>query len=61
MDFAYQHAGKNKFDQGKYTEALNLFQKALEIRFIKNDRELIDSTQLALKITRKKLGIEIRD
>lgn len=61
LDFAYQHAGKNKFDQGKYTEALNLFQKALKIRLIKSDRELIDSTQLALEITQDKLGLETGD
>lgn len=32
LDFAYQHAGKNSFDQAQYMQALDFFQKALMIR-----------------------------
>lgn len=48
LDFAYQHFGKCKFDQQRYTEALELFEQALELRRRKGDQELIDSTELAL-------------
>lgn len=55
LDFAYQHAGKNKFDQGKYIEAHDFFQKALQLRLIKNNQELIESNQLALQTVRQRL------
>lgn len=52
-DFLYQHMGKNKLDQGEYEEALAHFYKALEIRLVKNNSELIESTQLAIDATLK--------
>ncbi|MEM9923789.1 MAG: tetratricopeptide repeat protein [Cyanobacteria bacterium P01_D01_bin.50] len=55
LDFAYQHAGKNKFDQGKYIDAEDFFQKALQLRLVKNNQELIESTQLALQTVRQRL------
>ncbi|WP_413558162.1 tetratricopeptide repeat protein [Bdellovibrio sp. HCB209] len=32
LDFALQHAGKNLFDQNKFSEALVLFEEAMELR-----------------------------
>ncbi|MCM3342127.1 hypothetical protein M3650_26765 [Paenibacillus sp. MER TA 81-3] len=52
-DFLYQHMGKNKFEQGEYEEAPAHFYKALEIRLVKNNSELIESTQLAIDATLK--------
>lgn len=49
-DFLYQHYGKNLFDQGLYTKALEYFKLALELRIIKNNSELIDSTLFAINI-----------
>jgi tetratricopeptide (TPR) repeat protein len=54
-DFAYQHAGKNCFDQGRYAEAHDLFQAALAIRREKGDPGLIHSTQLALAAVARRL------
>lgn len=54
-DFAYQHQGKNLFDQKKYREALDYFQKALELRKGHRNRELIDSTEAAIETCEKKL------
>ncbi|MFN8674291.1 MAG: tetratricopeptide repeat protein [Candidatus Sericytochromatia bacterium] len=51
-DFAYQHRGKNFFDQFFYEKALDDFEKALEIRNLKNDSELISSTILAINTTK---------
>ena len=53
LDFAYQHAGKCKCDRGKYKEAEYYFNRALEIRWQKGDRSLIESTQLALNVVQK--------
>ena len=55
LDFAYQHAGKNFFDQSRYFEAYQLFEKALKLRQLKGDSALIESTQLALDATRNRL------
>ncbi|WP_157259658.1 hypothetical protein [Paenibacillus sp. OSY-SE] len=52
-DFLYQHMGKNKFEQGEYEEAPTHFYKTLEIRLVKNNSELIESTQLAIDATLK--------
>jgi tetratricopeptide (TPR) repeat protein len=56
-DFLFQHYGKNLFDQGLYGEALKYFQKALEIRFVKGDPELIASVELAIEVCTKKRKI----
>lgn len=56
LDYVYQHAGKNYFDQARYEEALNLFERALEIRISKNVAdELIDSSRLSVKTTKSRL------
>jgi tetratricopeptide (TPR) repeat protein len=43
----HQHAGKSAYDQGRYIEACNHFEKALELRKAE-DPEMIASTELAL-------------
>lgn len=50
LDFVYQHNGKNLFDQEEYELALTNFKKALAIRIQKGNNELIQSTELAIKI-----------
>ena len=55
LDFAYQHYGKSLFDQAHYAEAVSFFQAALDIRLHKGDKELIGSTELALKTTQAKM------
>jgi hypothetical protein len=45
--FVHQHAGKCAFDQGRYIEACNHFERALELRR-DDDPGLIASTELAL-------------
>ncbi|GEN31567.1 tetratricopeptide (TPR) repeat protein [Cerasibacillus quisquiliarum] len=55
LDFVYQHAGKNFFDQGKYHSALTYFEEALEIRMRKDNQELIDSTTYAIRVCEKRM------
>jgi tetratricopeptide (TPR) repeat protein len=43
----HQHAGKSAYDQGRYIEACNHFEKALELRKIE-DPEMIAHTEMAL-------------
>lgn len=55
-DFALQHLGKLNFDLGEYEIALVYFEKALVLRKIKGDQELIESTNFAISMTAVKLG-----
>lgn len=55
-DFAWQHLGKLFFDQKKRQDAEACFQKALALRKKKNIKELIDSTELALRVLAKTKG-----
>ena len=48
LDFAYQHAGKNLFDQGDFSGARRHFQAALDLRRGKGDQKLMDSSSTAL-------------
>lgn len=58
LDFALQHAGKNLFDQNKYSEALILFEKALVVRQQKNSpQDQIDSTLQAIQVTKTRLSL----
>jgi hypothetical protein len=43
----HQHAGKSAYDQGRYIEACNHFERALELRKVE-DPDLMASTELAL-------------
>ena len=43
----HHHAGKSAFDQGRYIEACNHFEKALELRS-DGDPELVAATEVAL-------------
>jgi tetratricopeptide (TPR) repeat protein len=47
-DFAYQHAGKNYYDQERYADAILCFAHALVLRQQKGDAELIASSEQAL-------------
>lgn len=61
LDFVFQHAGKSKFDQGRYATAQKYFQRALTIRLSKGDPTLIESTQFALRITQKQGAINLNE
>lgn len=52
VDFAWQHLGKLHFDEKKPKDAEACFLKALEIRKKKGVKELIDSTEFALRVLR---------
>jgi tetratricopeptide (TPR) repeat protein len=56
LDFAYQHAGKNAFEQGNYEQAETFFKKALQIRNQKGNADLIESTELALQAVHKRMN-----
>jgi tetratricopeptide (TPR) repeat protein len=56
LDFAYQHAGKCKFDRQQYEEARYYFERALSLRNSKGDRSLIDSTQLAIHTVDRRIS-----
>lgn len=55
IDFVYQHLGKCLFDQNNYQEALLNFERAFEIRNEKQNQELIDSTDLAIRVCKTKM------
>jgi tetratricopeptide (TPR) repeat protein len=55
LDVAYQHMGKLYFDFGDYKQALHYFYKALDLRKLKKDQSLIESTEIAIEVTKKKL------
>ncbi len=56
LDFAYQHAGKCKFDQQQYEAARYYFEQALSLRVRKADQSLIDSTQLAINAVTRRIS-----
>ena len=56
LDFVCQHFGKCLFDQAKYQEARDYFNRAFKLRQRKGDRSLIDSTQLALDVVQRKIS-----
>jgi hypothetical protein len=55
LDFALQHQGKVLFDQGSFAAALGCFNEARELRRIKQQPELIASTELAIATTTRNL------
>ena len=49
LDYVFQHYGKCLLEMGHLEKAETLFLKALELRLVKGDLELIESTQKALQ------------
>ncbi len=49
LHFLWQHAGKNAYAQGRWSEAAEFFQKALAKREQLKDLDLIASSRLALQ------------
>lgn len=58
IDFVYQQFGQCLFGQGKYHEALEKFENALEIRIKKGYKDLVSSTEDAINITKLRLSGE---
>jgi tetratricopeptide (TPR) repeat protein len=56
LDFAYQYAGKCKFEQQQYEQAQWYFEQALAIRQRRGNAPLLAATQLVLHITRQQLA-----
>jgi tetratricopeptide (TPR) repeat protein len=56
LSFGLQHFGKNLFDQNRYHEALECFERALIIRQNLKDEDLMESTRLSIKETLKKIS-----
>jgi HTH-type transcriptional regulator, pleiotropic regulator of extracellular virulence genes len=52
-DFALQHLGKCRLEQGDAAEAIACFERALAIRRLKGDASLIASTEAALRLARE--------
>lgn len=55
LDFALQHLAKSRFEQKFYREALDYSLEALEIRLIKGDMDLIQSTEQVISKVRANL------
>jgi tetratricopeptide (TPR) repeat protein len=53
-DFAWQHLGKLKYDEGDLKSALEFLEKAKVIREKKGIKELLDSTNQALRVLQMK-------
>lgn len=51
----HQHAGKSAYDQGRYIEACNHFERALELRKVE-DPEMVAHTELALDAVFRKVA-----
>jgi tetratricopeptide (TPR) repeat protein len=51
-DFAFQHLGKCRMEQGDTVEAVSCLERALELRRAKGDPSLIASTESALSLAR---------
>lgn len=55
LDFALQHFGKQKFEQGFFQEALDFFMETYELRIVKGDLDLVASTEFAINKTKEKI------
>lgn len=55
LDFAIHHYGKLKYEQKMFSEALDLFMEAYELRMVKGDLELMSSTEFAINKTKEQL------
>lgn len=51
-DFVLQHLGKCRLEQGATDDAIQFLEQALELRIAKGDKELINSTELAVQQAR---------
>jgi tetratricopeptide (TPR) repeat protein len=51
----HEHAGRSCFDQGRYIEACNHFERALDLRKVE-DPDLIERTDLALDAVTRKMA-----
>ena len=58
LHFAFQHLGKLYFDMSKYSIALQNFEKALRIRREIGDKNLIESAQFAIDLTKEKIKMK---
>ena len=56
LSFGWQHQGKNLFDQGLFKEALECFYEALRIREELQKSDLMESTELSIKITLEQIS-----
>ena len=55
--FGRQHFGKSRFDEGRYAEALELFERALAIRLASGDpADQVASSRQAIVATRNRLA-----
>jgi len=55
LDFALQHYGKCLFDQLLYNEAISQFEEAVKIRIDKQNLDLIESSKIAIRVSKKRL------
>ena len=54
LSYAYQHNGKNLFDQKRYQDALDCFQEALKLRLKQNaPKDQVESTRSAIHRTKE--------
>ncbi len=49
LDFVYQHKAKNYFEWGKYEQSLSEIKRAIALRQLKGNEELLASSTFALK------------
>ena len=56
LSFGLQHQGKNLFDQSLFKEALECFYEALEIRKDLKKTDLMESTELSIKVTLEQIS-----
>jgi Tetratricopeptide repeat len=56
-DFCSQHLGKSLLEQGRRDEATRCLERALGLREVKQDPELLASTQAALAVARAPLTV----
>lgn len=54
-DFIFQHRGKMRFDRGDLQGALSDFKEALAMRTAKGTKELIESTEQAIRATKRRI------
>lgn len=57
LEFALQNYGVQKFEQGFYRDAFELFSEAHSLRIVKGDVRLVKASEKAMNETRKRLGV----